>query len=417
MPGELELILILAIVSIVLLIFILLFATIFRRVSHTKKYKELDKQRELYGEKLRSALESGKVFHLINDFHSSPRSIKFYAVEDILLNLINEERYREDVKKLFNRLGYVTFYEKKLKNRNIITRASAIDKLGKMLSASSTNKLINMFKSKNPEIISVTIRSLANIGTTEGLKGILEYLPDLYERWLITRKTIETAILKFGQPAVPIFLEYGEKQSNPKVLAIILDILSHLCNKMSLPLAIDNLRHENAEVRAKALKVIETTADKLENSDVEKVMSLLDDPIWFVRLQAVKALGNMRYQKATAVLGALLLDENWQVRNASAMALTKFKDISVDIFLRALRYKDQYAKESICEEIEKTNFVYRLIENLDGSDRNIYEKSKEILNIMHSLNFSTPLVEYMKKGENDKIRNEISLILNKEVKV
>lgn len=416
MIGELELILILAIASIILLIFILLFTTVFRRVSHTRKYKELDKQREIYREKLKSDLYSGKVFQKINDLHSSPRSIKFYAIEEILLDLINEEKYREDVKKLFDRLGYVTFYEKKLKSRNIITKASAIDKLGKMLSASSTNKLINMFKSKNPEIISVTIRSLANIGTTEGLNGILEYLSDLYERWLITRKAIETAILKFGQPAVSILLEYGKKQSNPKVLAIILDVLSHLRDKISLPFAINNLGHENAEVRAKALKVIETTADKLENSDVAKVMSLLDDPIWFVRLQAVKALGNMQYQKVTDVLGALLLDENWQVRNASAMALTKFENISVDIFLRALRYKDKYAKESICEEIEKTNFIYRLIENLDSDNRYIYEKSKEILNIMHSLNFSTPLVEYIKRGGNDKIKSEINLILNKEAK-
>lgn len=417
MLDILELILITAIISIAFLIFLLLFAAVFRRVSHARKYKELDRQREFYREKLKDALRSGKAFQTMNDFLSSHRSIKFQAIEDILLDLINEEEYREDVKKLFNRLGYIAFYEKKLRSRNIITKASAIDKLGKMQSVSSRNKLINMFKSKNPEIISVTIRSLANIGTIEGLKGILKHLPDLYEKWLITRKTIETAFLKFGQPAVPILLEYGKKQSNPKVLAIILDVLSHLCDKMSLPLAIDNLRHENAEVRAKALKVIETTADKLEDSDVAKVISLFEDPVWFVRLRAAKALGNLRYEKAATMLGGLLLDENWQVRNASAMALTKFEDISVEIFLKALRHKDRYAKESICEEIEKTNFVYRLIENLDSSDRNIYEKSKGILNIMHSLNFSTPLVEYMKKGENDKIKSEINLILNKEAKI
>ncbi|MCM8781162.1 MAG: HEAT repeat domain-containing protein, partial [Candidatus Omnitrophica bacterium] len=403
-------------------------------------YKELDKQRKLYGEKIRSALEAGKFFYLINDLYSSPHSIKFYAVEDVLFNLINEERYKEDVKKLFNILGYVTFYEKKLKCRNIITRASAIDKLGKMLSALSTYKLISMFKSKNPEIISVTVRSLSNIGTTEALKGILEYLPDLYEKWLITRKVVETSLLKFGQSAVPILLEYGRRLSNPKILAIILDVLSHLDDKMSLPLAIDNLKHESAEVRAKSLKIIEALVDKLEDSDIVKVillldepiwldigdtmsdtvkvmtrrvLSLLDDPVWFVRLYAVKALGKMQYLKATAeLLGGLLLDENWQVRNAAAITLTRFDTMdAIDTFLRVLRYNDRYAKEIVCEEIEKTNFVYKLIENLGSSDKNIYEKSKEILNIMHSLNFSTPLYEYMKNGRNDKIKGEINLIL------
>jgi HEAT repeat protein len=409
-------VLIVVIVSLIALIFVFLLAAIYRRISHAKKYKELDKQRQLYREKLKTALYLGNIFSMIDDFRSSPNSIKFQAIEDILLDLISEEIYRENIRKLFVILGYVAFYEKKLKSKNIITKAIAIDKLGKMQSILSTDKLINMLEHKNPEIISVTIRSLANIGTTVCLKGILEFLPKIFEERLITRKAIETSFLKFGRSAVPILVQYGENQSNPKILAIILDTLSHFRDSASLPLAIYNLNHENPEVRAKALKVIETTADKLEEYHIAKIISLFDDPVWFVRLHAAKAIGNLRYDKAVDMLGRLLLDENWQVRNAAATALTKFDDISLDIFLKALRYKDLYAKESICEEIEKTNYIYALIEKLNSHDRNIYSKTREILMIMHSLNFSTPLIEYLETGENNKIKNEIKLILFREVK-
>ncbi|MEW6068718.1 MAG: HEAT repeat domain-containing protein [Nitrospirota bacterium] len=408
--------LLIIILSVVGLIFTTLMATSLRRIVQSKKYKKLDRQRRFYRDKLRSALDKGKVSQNMNEFISSPRSIKFQAIEDVLFDLIEERKSTGDIKKLFKRFGYITHYEKKLESRDIITRASAIDKLGRMSSESSADKLINMLKSENPEIISVTVRALGNIGYLKGLRSILEILPSIYEKWLITRRTLGTSILKFGQPAVPMLLDYLKKTTNTKIIAIILDVLSHLYDKNSLPFALCYLEHEDAEVRAKALKVIETTANGTEDSTKAKIIPLLDDPVWFVRLQAVKAIGSVRYKKAVDTLGALLFDENWQVRNAAATSLTKFEANSIDIFLRALKQKDVYAKQSICEELEKTNFISRLIENLNSDSKEIYEKSKEILKIMHSLNFSTPLFEYLKRVENGKIKDEINFILGKDTK-
>ncbi|MEW6215077.1 MAG: HEAT repeat domain-containing protein, partial [Nitrospirota bacterium] len=354
MQDVLKLILIAIILSVVFLILIILFAAALRRVFHSWKYKKLDEQREFYREKLKSLLHYLR-FQKITDLLSSPKSIKFRAVEDVLLDSINVERYKENAKELFNRLGYIAFYEKQLKSRNIITRASAIDKLGKMLSKSSTDKLIDMLKTKDAETISVAVRSLSKIGSLKGLKGILEHLPDLFKKSLVARKTIETSLINFGIDAVPILIEYGKKHDDPKITASILEVLSALQAKEGLYFAIDDLTHRDAEIRAKALNAIGTIGSV--DFDGGRVVPLLDDSVWFVRLQAAKALGNLRYKKAATMLGGLLLDENWQVRNAAAMALTKFGDVSIDIFRRVLRYKDLYAKETVCEEIEKTNFV------------------------------------------------------------
>ena len=111
-------------------------------------------------------------------------------------------------------------------------------------------------------------------------------------------------------------------------------------------------------------------------------------------------------------MGGLLLDQNWQVRDAAATALTKFGNDSIDIFLKILKYRDLYAKESICEEIEKTNFSSMLIENLASENREIQAKSREILHVMHSLHFSTPLREYLKRSKNEAIGQEIRLLIN-----
>jgi HEAT repeat protein len=416
MHDKLRLILIIIIVSIILLILIFFFSAALRRLINSYKYRKLDRLRDFYQSKLRKAIETKEVFNTIHEFRSSPRSLKFQAIEHILLDLIQKDPFREDVKILCNKLGYLTYYEKKLKSRNSITRASAIDTLGKMLSESSIDKLATMLGTKNSETISVAVRSLSKIGSLKGLKRLLDHLPELYKESRIAQKTIETSLTAFGSDAIPVLIEYGRSYDDIKIKASIMEVLSTLpITDKSCSFALDNLKNTDAEVRAKALKVLGLVDTSSVEFDHSLLVPLLDDPVWFVRLQATKAIGKIKYKKAIDMLGGLLLDQNWQVRNAAALALTKFEDESINTFLRALRYRDSYAKESVCEEIQKTNFVSRLIENLLSEQRDVYEKSREILSIMHALHFSTPLTEYLSKGRAERIKQEINLIVHREM--
>jgi len=417
MLGTFKLTLLAVILLVLLLILFTLVAATLRRIIHAWKYKELDKHRDQIRRKLKRALVSGDVLKRYQDYRSTPNSIKFQAVEDVLFELVNEEKYKNDIKGLFVRLGYVRFYERRLKNSNRIRKASAIDKLGKMFSESSADKLINVLtlKTKNVEVISVAVRSLAKIGSVKALRGILEHLPNLFQEMLVSQKTVEIALTNFGTAVIPVLIDYGKRYRNTQITASFLEVLCSLpVTKTSCAFGLDNLKSVDPEVRAKALKVVGQANMASIDFDRSLLLPLLEDPIWFVRLQAAKAIGNIRYKIER--LGGRLLDENWQVRNAAAMALTKFEDESIDIFLAALQYKDSYAKVSICEEIEKTFFIYRLIENLGSTDKKIFEKSKEILQIMHSLNFSTPLREFFRTAKSDKMKKELQLILREDLK-
>jgi HEAT repeat protein len=94
----------------------------------------------------------------------------------------------------------------------------------------------------------------------------------------------------------------------------------------SLRFALANLRANDAEVRAKAIKVIGRSGACSESFDLEALSPLLKDPVWFVRLLAVNALGNLKYCGSLDTLGTLLLDPKWQVRNAAARALANIGD-------------------------------------------------------------------------------------------
>jgi hypothetical protein len=199
----------------------------FRRILNSKKYKELDRQRDLYREKLGFRLNSESVDMELTDFRSRPKSIKWQAIEEILLDMINEDRYKNDVKEIFNSLGYLAYYEKRLQSRNVITRSLAVDRLGRMLSERSTDKLIDMLRLDNTEVISVTIISLCRIGAIKGLRGLLSQMPGLYEKNLVSRKIIEASLVSFGINAVPVLIENGRKSKDRKTIASILEVLSN----------------------------------------------------------------------------------------------------------------------------------------------------------------------------------------------
>ena len=405
------------ILSVISLILFFVFSSIFRRISNSKKYRALDKHRKFYKEKIVSAIQRGSLWQqsAIFLFRLSPKTIKWQAIEDILLTLIAEEKYKENAKEFFTKLGYVSFYEKKLKSKNQIKKAAAIDRLGKMLSESSIKKLLEILENekRNAEIISITIRALSRIGPIEGLRGILEQLPDILGKSLVSRKTIESSLINFGPAAVPVLIEYGRKYDDPHMRASILEVLSGLpLTQPSCSFALENIKNNEAEVRAKALMLLGLSNDFSINIDPDLLLPSLNDEVWYVRLQAVKAFSKLKHEKAIGILGNLLLDTNWQVRNAASRALAGMEDASLDVFLKILKSEDRYARESVCEEIERTNLAKRLIENLDSHDQKICDESKEILSLMHSLNFSTPLLEFVKKEREDTLKEKIHMILN-----
>ncbi len=405
-------ILLILIAGIVVLIIGFLLAAITRRILNARKYVVLDAYRDFYRKKIEDDLQAGRAAELAAELRARPLSLRWRAIEEILFELLAAGRREAEIRQLFLQLGYRDVYESRLKSRRTIAKASAADKLGKMQSESSTASLVKILNTeKRPEILTVTVRALCRIGSTDGLKGLLDRLPELYARSLVSQKTVDASLINFRQDAIPIIVSYGEKTGEPKIKASLLEVLSHLpATADSLSFAESNLRSPDAEVRARAIRVFGRRAAE-GVSRPELLIPLLQDPVWFVRLQAARAIENVKWEKAVDDLGVLLLDPNWQVRNAAARALAHIGNASLDVFLNILQDRDRYAKESICEEAERTYFTQWLIANLASSDARIRDKSRGILKIMHSLNFSTPLREYLKNGDREEIKREIALLM------
>jgi HEAT repeat protein len=405
-------VIVIAIASITLLSAVLLLASVVRRLSHSRKHRRLDDLRDTYRRHMRQAIASGEIPTSEKMLRSKPGSLGWQAVEEVLLELLAENRSTDRIKALFQRLGYVEFYVNRLGRRNVLAKASAVDKLGKMGCLLAAPRLIPLLDHNDPEILSVTVRALSRLRAKEGLAAIVERLPVLLGKSLVTRKAMETALLNFGTEAIPYLTDFREDHNDPWILSCVLEMLSFLPpDPRSLSLAINNLGSTNAEVRSKALKVIGSNGYAIPPEATDLVLSLLHDPVWFVRLQAVKSVNELACESGTKLLEQLLFDENWQVRSEAALALTRIGNCAIDVFYDALKTKDVYAKESICEEIEKTRFSDWLIEHLDDADETLRVKCHEILRLMHSLRFSIPLMTYLETGKNERIKQEVRHLL------
>ncbi len=398
--------------ALLLSITVLFLASVVRRVHHKEKYRRLDRLRTFFERKLIADLSAGGADLVTEDYRTHPGSLEWQALEDVLFLLIDEERYRGEVKRLFLGLGYVAYYEDGLASRNRIVKESAIDKLGRMENESSALKLFPLLDDTDPGILSVTVRALSKIGSREALRRVVEKLPRLLGQSLVAGKAMETALLNFDAAAVPVLIEQLGEHREPLVVSTVLEILSRFPpESRAVFLAIEHLNDADPEVRSRALKVVGRAEKNLPQHLPSLIIPLLSDPVWFVRLQAIKAARALGCEQAAGPLGKLLFDENWQVRSGAALALTGLGDCAVEVFLDALTMYAAETKEDVCEEIEKTGFTRRLIENLVSRDVTVRMKSREILSLMIAHGFSAPLVEYLKNGEDEQSRQVIREIL------
>jgi HEAT repeat protein len=398
--------------ALLLSITVLFLASIVRRVRHKEKYRRLDRLRTFFEKKLVADLSAGGADLITEEYRTLPGSLEWQALEDVLFLLIDEERYRGAVKRLFLSLGYVAYYEDGLASRNRIVKESAIDKLGRMENESSALKLFPLLDDTDPGILSVTVRALSKIGSREALRRVVGKLPRLLGQSLVAGKAIETALLNFDAAAVPVLIEQLGDHREALVVSTVLEILSRFPpESRAVFLAIEHLKDADPEVRSRALKVVGRAEKNLPQHLPSLIIPLLSDPVWFVRLQAIKAARALGCEQAAGPLGKLLFDENWQVRSGAALALTGLGDCAVEVFLDALTLYAAGTKEDVCEEIEKAGFTRRLIENLASRDVTVRMKSREILSLMIAHGFSAPLVEYLKNGEDEQSRQVIREIL------
>lgn len=144
----------------------------------------------------------------------------------------------------------------------------------------------------------------------------------------------------------------------------------------------DALTHPDPRIRSNAIEVIATTG---EVRMMPRAQKLLQDPAVPVRFLAALAVGDLRYNLAKDQIGALLSDQDLNVRIAAAYALTKLGQPEYFQVLRdAVASEDQTLRANAALLLGKSGrqealrYLYWILQQPDSADKVLLQAVESI---------------------------------------
>ena len=94
--------------------------------------------------------------------------------------------------------------------------------------------------------------------------------------------------------------------------------------------------------------------------------ALLEDPVWFVRAHAARALRDLNGGNGPAV-ASLLADRSWWVRAAAKETLEARPGLALELLLAYLDHEDEFARNGAAEVLQNTGVLDALLGEASGS--------------------------------------------------
>jgi hypothetical protein len=266
-----------------------------------------------------------------------------------------------------------------------VLRAEAAENLGIIRHRPSWPLLVEALADPHGTVRSVAARALARIGEPESFSRLAERLPSAA---LDPGPPISGASLRMALAAFPVseaarLKPYLEDQ-RWQVRSLAAGIVSAMAEQEAVACAkheseLPSLEPEVAEIFFGRLafdespevraRVVDVAGYVDDSRCVPLLRALVNDPEWFVRLRAVRALARHNCTPPST-FSRRLTDSNWRVREAAAEELCALGRRGVGALLDHFSStEDRYSQEQIAEQIGKAGLIPSFLENFAGPGR------------------------------------------------
>lgn len=239
-------------------------------------------------------------------------------------------------------------------------RARCAHHLGVAGDRASCDLLVERLRDPSPEMRRVALRSLAAIGAPESLPAIVEQIQDVSARasGVFSDREIIAALARFPLRFCGSLASW--LHAGPRLQRLALDVLIQMTaaapawledqprgGEIAGLLISQAASSADAEIRAGAATLL---ASAREKPATERLRRLSADPVWFVRMRAVRSLSR---RLNPSHLALSLTDAHWRVREAAAYSMIQSGSAGVDETLRVFTSTaDAYARDQIVEALE-----------------------------------------------------------------
>ncbi len=383
--------------AIFLVSLLLVSAAIVRRTKRERSFRFLDAFRER-SQSILEELLAGNLEYMsgLEQFRGMIAEHGPRGIESILVDYIAQPRYSPAIIRLAEDLGFIEAWQRqagagakarggraKLLSRarrvRFFDRARAVRYLGQLAHHGSWRLLIEALDDPHKDVRETAARSLAAIGEPLTFPILVKRL----EANLTSSKPIfsESALrlalgqfpLKLADQLRPL-LGHACSQARLAGAQVLRQMLNSASRSASGEPGPDLFRlvweklacDDSPDVRAVAADLMAFMADEPSGS---KLVAATEDEEWFVRLHAVRALGERESPVFPAVIARHLTDPHWRVREAAALALTASGPVGISELLRVFAItQDAYAREQIAEALEAPGVLGELASRCAGGD-------------------------------------------------
>lgn len=202
------------------------------------------------------------------------------------------------------------------------------------------------------EVAGAAVRSLGDVGTPWAVEELVAALRgDVYYRSRVAAQLERLAPVP-GPALVPLL---DDADAGVRFWAATL-----LAPYPRLATAALVARTTDADPNVRAAAV-ETLAGRKGKRPLAAALRLLDDPEWFVRVHAARAVGRLGAPADVARVVPLLADDRWWVRSAAKDALRSLGLGAVEVLTAALDDGDEFARNGAAEVLQDVGYVDALI--------------------------------------------------------
>jgi HEAT repeat protein len=390
----------------------LVVATIARRQRREKYFQRIDELRQRYAPVIAAVLaqklEYERALAVLKGISGLDR-------EQVLEQLLLEKKPTADqvpiLRRLSEDLGLVRLWQERLSGRvssasirdaiarpggilervgrlHFLVRAKAADSLGIIQHRPSWPLLVRALEDPHPDVQIVAVRALAAIQEPDSFASLVQRLQAvvLKPTTTLSLRAVKTALVSFPlKQAVGLIPSLNHSHRRIRFLAtdIIREIVERhaaweeefvLDAKIFPPELTETFLNElcfdeNPDVRARTAPVISRLADPRATP---VLLTLLEDPQWFVRLHAVRALAKRKYLSQAPRVAQRLTDPHWMVREAAARTLLVFGRVGSDhLASHFLSTEDRYSREQIADEMQRAGLIPGLLAQFGSAEDDV----------------------------------------------
>ena len=313
---------------------------------------------------------------------------------------------------------------------HFLPRARSAEHLGVISNAPSWRLLVRALEDPYPEVRSAAAFALGAIAEPQSFPALADRLRNivLTPSAGLSLRHIKAALVCFPLRQASELVE-SLKHAHPRVRFLATDVVREMVDRFRCAGGAEEVSvlkpedfapeladlfltrlvfDENPDVRARTAAVIARLDDPRATL---RLVTLLDDVQWFVRLHTVRALAQPRFIVLTDHVTRRLTDVNWRVREAAVRALLSLGAPGTERLLdHFLTTQDRYSLEQIAEELQRAGLL-PVRPGEDGHDGG-WEKSQVVERLIE-LGKTSDLEAGLESGADDRLRERI---LNKPLR-